>query len=189
MRCSRPTSSIAGGQNYTDTILSVVSGGVTVAETDFITLTGSTTTSPGFQGDDRWAFAQDMAAFIGCDLYWSNTGVLTLKRISTIGSSPVAEITEGEDGVEVYPNLLDISRTWSRREAHNKWIVVGVNPDDATGTGPPPTATAIDDDPTSPTYYYGPFGRKPEIWHSSVHRGRQRRRPMPPRARRRRKSG
>ena len=61
--------SIAGGQDYTDTILSVVSGGVTVAETDFITMTGSTTTSPGFQGDDRWAFAQDMAAFIGCDLY------------------------------------------------------------------------------------------------------------------------
>ena len=159
---------IAGGTLATTAILNLVSGGMTVAETDFISRAGNAPMHQGEQGGDRWALAQDMAYVMGCDLYWSNTGVLVLRPISSLGDAPVASIVEGEDGVEVNPSLLDIGRTWSRREAHNKWIVIGVNPASATGDTPPPTATAIDDNPSSPTYYYGPFGRKPEVWNTSL---------------------
>ena len=142
---------------------------MTVAATDFVSRAGALAPMhQGEQGGDRWAMAQDMASVLGCDLYWSNTGVLTLQPISSLGDAPVASIVEGEDGVEVKPSLLDIGRTWSRRESHNKWIVIGVNPADADGATPPPTATAIDDNPSSPSYYYGPFGRKPEVWNSSL---------------------
>ena len=58
-----------------------------------------------------------------------------------------------------------MSLRWSRTESHNKWIVIGDNPESEGAA--PPRGEAIDDDGNSPTYYYGSYGRKPEIWHSS----------------------
>lgn len=163
---------VGPGDLFTDAILEIVGGGVPIPEYEFIEKDSLSPTLTGEQGDDRWAFAQTMASALGCDLYYNNQGILTLSLRQIATDPHVLSITEGVDGVEVNPpeveedpSLLEVDKELSRENAHNKWIVNGDNPDDIEGT--PPTATAIDDDPDSPTRYGGPFGKKPEIWNSA----------------------
>lgn len=156
--------SIAPGTDFVAAIITMIGEGTPVGLTNVITTEFDTPTLTGEQGADRWGFGQEMTAMIGCHLYWDNTGALAIQPIASVEDAAVSSIVEGEDGVE-FPNLLEIGRTWSRREAHNKWIVTGDNTDDVGGA--PPTATAVDDDPNSPTYYDGEFGHKPEMYHSS----------------------
>lgn len=156
--------SIAGGSDYLETIADLVSDAVPNLQTDFITKTALTPTLSGEQGEDRWAFVQTMAEAIGCELYFNNEGELTLRPVAQPSGASCGCITEGEEGVEVHPALLSLEASWSRRDAHNKWIVVG---DNADIDGAAPTATALDDDPASPLNYYGQFGKKAEVYHSS----------------------
>lgn len=156
---------IAPGTDFSEAILDIVSYAL-ATDYDFVEKDAVTPTLSGEQGEDRWAFVQDMAEILGCHLYFDNEAILTMKEIGLESAFEDISIVEGRDGVEVRPALLDLSRTWSRRDSHNKWIVISDNPD-AEGAAPP-QAEAIDDDPDSPTYYYGRFGRKPEVWHSTV---------------------
>ena len=116
------------------------------------------------RGDDRWEFVRGMAAFLGMELYFDGDGICTMRVVPVPSGAPVAYLIEGQDGVTVSaPSLTAFEKRISRADSHNKWIVVGDNPD---VEGAPPVGIAIDDDPDSPTYYYGNFGRKPEIFTS-----------------------
>jgi hypothetical protein len=106
-------------------------------------------------GDDRWEFMQTLALALGMSLFFDGDGVLTLRRYAD--QSPVASLVEGDGGV-----LVSASRSWSRTEAYNRWIVTGENTEGSDVYG----GVATDDNPLSPTYYYGPFGRCPKFWSS-----------------------
>lgn len=110
------------------------------------------------EGQDRWAFCQGIATAIGCELYHDRNGVLVLRPIP-VGADPVATIAEGEGGV-----LLGAERDWDRSPVYNRIIVTGENTSNPTT---PPRGVATDDDPRSPTYYFGRFGQKPYFWSSS----------------------
>lgn len=109
-------------------------------------------------GDSRWAFVQGLAISIGGELFFDNNGICVLRPVPTItqNSNPVASFEEGEGGA-----LLGIEREWDRQRVYNRAIVTGEN---VSQSGTPPRAVATDDNPLSPTYYYGKFGRKPKFY-------------------------
>lgn len=149
---------VTAATNYATAIQNVIAAGVPGLT---YALTATTLTAPlltANEGDDRWKFAQDMAASLGHVLYFDGDGICTSRPIAATGSTaPAAQLVEGEGGL-----LLDAERSWGRESTYNRVIATGEN----TGGGAPVRGTATDTTPTSPTYYYGPFGRVPRFYAS-----------------------
>jgi hypothetical protein len=111
------------------------------------------------EAEDRWAFASGLAQSIGAELYFDRDGSLTIQPVPTAASgNPVATIAEGEGG-----SLLSVERDIDRGPVVNRWIVTGENTDEDA----PVRGEAIDDNPLSPTYYYGRFGKKLDTYANS----------------------
>lgn len=147
---------VAAGTNYATAILTVLQAAWPDVPTDF---TSTALTSPQLvvqEQDDRWQFAQAMAQAISMSLYFDGDGTLVLAP--DVLSDPVASVTEGTDGV-----LLTAGRHWTREGAFNRVICTGEN----TGEDVPVRGVATDDNPLSPTYYFGPFGKVPQFYSSS----------------------
>lgn len=147
---------VDAGSNYTDAIRVVLQAAWPSIPMNF---TETTRTTPQLileEGGDRWAFVLEMAKSIGMALYFDGDGVCVLEP-ATSGQEPVATLAEGDDGV-----LIQDARRWTRQGAFNRVIATGEN----TGETAPARGVATDDDPSSPTYYYGPFGRVPRFYAS-----------------------
>lgn len=110
------------------------------------------------EGDDRWETLQDMASAIGVNLYLDGDGAYTIKPIPTLDDDPIAEMVEGDGGL-----LTSAAPEWTREGAFNAVVYTGNNPND---TGDVPRGQAIDNDPNSPTYFYGKFGQAPTFENS-----------------------
>lgn len=110
------------------------------------------------EGEDPWEDALGIAKSIGCQLYANDAGVFQLEPVPTsvVGQS-IADLVEGEGGT-----LLSAQRDIDRSGVVNKWIVTGEN----TTSDEVYRGEAKDDNPLSPTYFDGPFGRKPDFWSS-----------------------
>ncbi len=102
------------------------------------------------EGADRWEFATQLANRCGGELYFDGDGKLVLAAVPDLSADPVDTIAEGENGV-----LLSIARRWTREEAFNRVIVTG----ESMNQDPAYRGDVYDDDDTSPTYYFGPFGK------------------------------
>lgn len=110
-------------------------------------------------GDDRWAAVQEIATAVGAEVYTDAAGQFVVAAVPDVLTSEVAwEVAAGEGGV-----LISASRGWSRTGMYNVVVASGENAEEDTA---PVTATAEDDDPTSPTYVDGPFGRVPRFYSS-----------------------
>lgn len=108
------------------------------------------------EGDDPWVAAQGIARSIGCEVYFNDDGVCVLEIVPTsLAANSVATFDEGTV-------LLGAQRDWDRADVYNKVIVTGENSNnDDVYRG-----EAEDDNPNSPTWYNGSFGRKPYRWSS-----------------------
>lgn len=106
-------------------------------------------------GDDRWDFARGCAEAAGCELYFDGDDYCIARPIAETDAVDL-EVVEGEGGI-----LLSASRSWSREDACSRVTVQGEN-----GSDDPVWGEAIDDDPTSPTHYFGPFGKVTFDWSS-----------------------
>lgn len=147
---------VAAGSDCLTIIEEVVRGGYPQLVTDFVTVSIPLPALIAEEGDDRWAFAQGLATAIGCILYFGDEGELVLRPTPTsITGNPIATIAEGEGGV-----LLGLERDWDRSPVHNRIIVTAENTTEDTVT----RGVATDDNPASPTYYHGGFGKKPMRW-------------------------
>ncbi len=133
---------------------------VTYAIPDVVTVfPGATYTTPALraeEGDDRWKLAQDLATASGLELFFDGDGALRLQALA--GGGTVTTLAEGSTGV-----LLSASRNWVREGSYNAVVATGEN----TGATTPARGVAYDIDPTSPTYYYGPFGKVPMFFQSA----------------------
>lgn len=148
---------VAAGTNYADAIEALIDDGVPGLEylfpsTEFTTplLTFSAT-------DDRWVAAQSMASSIGMDLHFDGLGRVVMRPEPTFATDPVAVLAEGV-------NLTAINVGLSRRQAVNRVVAFSTNAsltDQYRGV-------ATDDDPSSPTYYDGPFGAQVEFFASPL---------------------
>lgn len=103
--------------------------------------------------NDPWADAQQIAEAAGLQLYFDADGYCVLDSIAdyTVAAS-VEQYNENEEAM-----VLTTSRILSRDGIFNAVVVTA----EGTDTVEPYRAVAVDDNPSSPTYVYGPFGYKP----------------------------
>ncbi len=113
---------------------------------------------PVLAEDDRYAFLDDMITALGKIWYFDYRGILVVKDQPDI-TDPVWTIDSGAGGV-----LIQMSRDLSREGVYNGVSVTS----EAFDTAVPFSALAVDDDPRSPTYWYGRFGRVPRFFSSPL---------------------
>jgi hypothetical protein len=108
---------------------------------------------------DPWAAVTEIAATIGAEVYADADGTFVIAEIPDLATAtPVWTISAGEGGA-----YIQASRGMTADDVRNGWLVRGEN----TETGAAPVSVLVtDSDPTSPTYWGGPFGRRPGF-HSS----------------------
>lgn len=110
-------------------------------------------------GDDPWSAAQEIAAVLGAQVYSDADGQFTIRELPDITTAtPVWTIAAGEGGVYV-----SAARGTSADGVFNGVHARG----ESSETGSAPVSSlVVDSDPTSPTYWDGPFGHRP-MFHSS----------------------
>ena len=109
-------------------------------------------------GGDPWKYAQDMAAAVGHELFFDIQGFCVLQPVPSHDDPEVWEYAEGSEAT-----MLHLTKRIRKENTYNKVIATGEN----SGSDNPVRGEAIDDDPTSPTYYYGPYGTVPTFFRSS----------------------
>lgn len=149
---------ITAGTNYATAISALLLDGVPWLTIAFPSTSYSTPSLTFPAQTDRWSAAQSMAKSIGCELYFDGLGrcVMTSEPDPST-AQPVWTIAEGERGTLT---ALTIDR--DRSYAYNRVIAYSVNTSGAAVY----RGVATDSEPTSPTYYFGPFGRKPRFFAS-----------------------
>lgn len=106
--------------------------------------------------EDRFAFLNDLITAAGKVWYWDYAGVLVIKSPPD-PSLPVFDVDHGENGV-----LVKMSRDLTREGVYNAVVATG----EATDSSFASRAVAIDNNPSSPTYWYGGFGKVPRSYSS-----------------------
>jgi hypothetical protein len=106
--------------------------------------------------DDRYGFLNDAISSRGKIWYWDQAGQLTIKNVPDT-TNAVYSVTNGRNGV-----LVKSNRSLSRKGAINAYVANGEGPDQQL----PVTGVAVDNDPLSPTYYFGAFGKIPQFYSS-----------------------
>jgi hypothetical protein len=107
--------------------------------------------------DDRYGFLDTLITSYGMIWYWDYRGYLYI-HYPPNPNSPVFTIQSGRNGT-----LVTMSRTLDRTGVYNGCVASGQQ---AT-SNVPPSALVVDNNPASPTYWYGPFGQVPQFYSSS----------------------
>lgn len=102
-------------------------------------------------------FIDDLVRSRGKIMYWNHRGELTI-RTAPDATTPVFTVNAGRDGV-----LVTLDRELDREGVYNAVLAAGEAPDD----DPPVRGIARDNDPASPTYWGGRFGKVPRFYFSS----------------------
>jgi hypothetical protein len=144
---------VTAGTRYADAIKALILDVLPATQFNFF---DSDASSPLLVFDDvneggRWAAATSMAESLGCELYFDGDGICVLRYTSTASISPVLTVTDGDGGV-----IVAGSKAWSRDGMYNAVVATSSNPTAEA----PVRGFAADVDPTSPTYFYGSFGKK-----------------------------
>lgn len=110
---------------------------------------------------DPWAGAQEIAAAAGAEVYCNADGVFVIATLPDLATAvPVWAVEATEGGV-----YISGSRGMSSDAVYNGVLARGEN---TAENAPPVSYLAYDNDPNSPTYWNGPFGRRPKFHSSST---------------------
>jgi hypothetical protein len=147
---------IASNRNVMDELKNIVK--MTFPGVGFDTITSTiTTTSPQLYeaGGDPWEAVAKLARSLGCEAYFDVSGNLAVLPPHDINALPSPDFTyiEGQGNT-----MLDLGREYSDEGVFNGYIVIGESVGDQL---PPVRGEAWDENPTSPTYRYGPYGERP----------------------------
>jgi hypothetical protein len=104
----------------------------------------------------RYTFLRDLVAARGKVMYFDHRGILVVHDWPDPGQ-PVWDVNSGEGGV-----LITQARNLSREGMFNAVVATGEGAD----TDTPPRAVVVDNDPRSPTYWRGRFGKVPRFYSS-----------------------
>lgn len=146
---------IAAGTNLADAIEDLIADGVDGLEYLFPSTTFTAPLSTFGFDLDRWVEAQRMTRSIGNEILFDGLGRCTMRPEPTFDTEPVASI-------EVGANMISAAVSLDREPAYNGVIAYSSN----ASTDDQYRAFAFDDDPSSPTFYDGPFGRKERAYAS-----------------------
>lgn len=108
--------------------------------------------------DDRHKALDDLVTSVGKVWFWDYRGVLVI-RTPAAPTSPVWEVNHGANGV-----LVSLSRRLTREGVYNGVAATGEGADRET----PVRAVVVDMDTSSPTFWYGPFGKVPRFFSSPL---------------------
>ena len=112
-------------------------------------------------GDDPWAAVQEIAATLGAQVFCGPDGEFTISQLPDItAATPVWTVASGEGGVYV-----SATRGMSADKVFNGVHARGESPESGTA---PVSALVVDSDPSSKTYWDGPYGRRPTFYSSST---------------------
>lgn len=117
-----------------------------------VTIGATTVTAAGAESDP-WKAACDVAAQFGVELIIDAAGTAVVRAIPN-PTVPVVTYARGADAV-----ITSLSRTLSAETTYSGVVVASETSDTSGGT--PIQAIAWDTNPASPTYYLGPFGKRP----------------------------
>lgn len=110
---------------------------------------------------DAWAGAQEIAAAAGAEVFADADGSFVIATLpDLLTATPVWAVEATEGGVYISGN-----RAMSSDSVYNGVLARGENTADNV---PPVSYLATDSDPNSPTYWGGPFGRRPLFYSSST---------------------
>lgn len=110
---------------------------------------------------DPWEAAVEVAAAIGCEVYADPDGVFVIAPLpDLLTATPAWTIAAGEGGA-----YIKADRTMSVDGVYNGVLARGESTETATA---PVSSLVVDNDPGSPTYWSGPFGRRPTFYSSST---------------------
>ncbi len=147
--------SIENGVDYVEALQEMISDGVPDLEFVFPDLDFTAPLLTFDRFTDRWSAARRMAESIGYELYFDGLGVCRMRPEPTFSATPDVTIATGQ-------NLTDATVALDRAPAFNKVVAIGNNP----STNAEFVGEAVDDDPSSPTFYGPGFGFKPRTYYS-----------------------
>jgi hypothetical protein len=107
--------------------------------------------------EDRLGTLLDLLTSLGKIGYWDQRGIFVIKTPPAVTGAPQWTVDAGAGGV-----LVTMARSLGREGVYNAVVAVGESSD----TKPPVRAVAYDLNPSSPTYYNGPFGKVPRFYSS-----------------------
>lgn len=103
-------------------------------------------------GGDPWQDIQELATAIGYETYFDPAGVLVFRPVpDPRQGTPVWTFDETAN-----PTIVDVTRELTDEHTYNYVVVKGQSTSTAEGV----YAVSFDNDPTSATYIYGPYGIK-----------------------------
>ena len=108
--------------------------------------------------EDRMAAVRSLAAAWPADLRVDPDGVLVATPERVVQSSPHVSWVHGQANAYV-----SLGGGALRDEVYNAVVARGEKAD-----GSPVQATAVDNNPASPTYFYGPYGRRQRFYESPL---------------------
>lgn len=111
---------------------------------------------------DPWAGAQEIAAAAGAEVYCNADGVFVISALPDLLTATPVWAVEATDGGA----YISANRGMTSDQVHNGVLARGENTADNV---PPISYLAVDDDPNSPTYWGGPYGRRPKFVSSSAY--------------------
>jgi hypothetical protein len=111
--------------------------------------------------DDPWARVQELCAAVGCEVFFEVDGALRIRDIPDPTTDPVVfEFVEDSTSL-----ILSVGRALEDEPGYNAVIVTG---ESSANVDAVPRAIAYDNDPTSPTYFFGPYGQVPEFFNDPL---------------------
>lgn len=108
--------------------------------------------------EDRYGPLIEIAKSHGCTMFFDYQGRFLMRPVPDIGAPPVAYIRSGRNGT-----LVEAARGLSNTTAYNGFVATGEQASDVD----PVRVLVTDDNPNSPTYWGGPFGKIPKFFSSS----------------------
>ncbi|MET7687942.1 DUF5047 domain-containing protein [Streptomyces sp. NPDC005483] len=110
---------------------------------------------------DPWTGVQEIAAAAGAECYVTADGTFTISTLpDLLTTEPVWAIEATEGGV-----YIKATRGMSSDGVYNGVQARGENTSDNVA---PVSSLVVDNDPNSPTYWSGPYGRRPFFYSSST---------------------
>lgn len=120
---------------------------------------GSGLVTEAGDGTDPWSDAVNLAGAYGYALYPDTSGVVTVRKISPATDAPSFTFARGAAAV-----VTELTKSSPLERTYNGVIATGEGSELET----PVRGEAWDDNPSSPTYRYGPFGKVPYFYSSSL---------------------
>jgi hypothetical protein len=150
---------ILAGTNVVEAVSRILTAAVGAAniEMNFPTTDEVTPTMVLDVDTDPWETAAAMTANIGRRLVHDQWGVCTMRTVQDPNLDPPVWTFDDADVRNMALPGLEVS--WDSGESFNAVVVIAENSDN----GEVYRGVARDSDPTSPTLYDGPFGRRPRI--------------------------